>query len=65
MKTGYGFVGKKKSTQILRKMFHVAENLIKNWDDFNAEVAGSVTLRNKPMLIPMMYVHGNSAMTLT
>jgi len=43
-----------KSVQILRKMFHVAENLIKNWDDFNAEFAGSVTLRNKAMLIPMM-----------
>jgi len=45
-----------KSAQVLRKMFNVAENLIKNWDDFNAEFAGSATLRNKAMLIPMMYL---------
>jgi len=37
-------------------MFNVAQNLIKNWDDFNAEFAESATLRNKAMLIPMMYL---------
>jgi len=54
-----------KSAQILRKIFNVAENLIKNWDDFNTEFAESVTLRNKAMSIPMMYLHGSSVMTLT
>jgi len=37
-------------------MFNVAENIIKSWDDFNAEFAESATLRNKAMLIPMMYL---------
>jgi len=37
-------------------MFNVAENLIKNWDDFNAEFAESAILWNKAMLIPMMYL---------
>jgi len=45
-----------KSAQILRKMFNVTENLIKNWDDFNTEFAESAPLRNKAMLIPMMYL---------
>jgi len=36
-------------------MFNRVENLIKNWDDFNAEFKESVTLRDKTMLIPMIY----------
>ena len=37
-------------------MFNGVENLIKNWDDFNAEFKESVTLRDKAMLIPMIYL---------
>ena len=37
-------------------MFNVAETLIKNWDDFNAEFAESATLRDKAMLIPTIYL---------
>ena len=45
-----------KSAKVLRKMFNGVENLIKNWDDFNAEFKESATLRDKTMLIPMMYL---------
>ena len=43
-----------KSVKVLRKMFNGVENLIKSWDDFNAEFKESATLRDKTMLIPMM-----------
>ena len=44
------------SAKVLRKMSNGVENLIKNWDDFNAEFKESVTLRDKTMLIPMIYL---------
>ena len=37
-------------------MFNGVENLMKNWDDFNAEFKESATLRDNTMLIPMMYL---------
>ena len=45
---------KSESVKVLRKMFNGVENLIKNWDNFNAEFKESTTLRDKTMLIPMM-----------
>jgi len=45
-----------KSSAVLRMMFNSADKLIKNWEAFKDKFAEKPTLKNKTMLIPIMYV---------